>query len=194
MATTTGTKGWTVTQVQQLFPEPLDDTRYELIDGELYVSTQPSWQHQLAGTNVLVRLREWANPIRAGMALHAPGLVFAEDEAVAPDVVWISRERLAEVLDPGGRLRAAPDLVAEVLSPGAKNIQRDREAKLDVYTRRGVREYWILDWLSRSVDVYRRDAEGHLTLVATLGLSDVLRSPILPGFACQVSRFFDGIP
>src|SRR4051794_449128 len=37
--------GWTVADLE-LFPQPLDDTRYEIVDGELYVSKQPSWEHQ----------------------------------------------------------------------------------------------------------------------------------------------------
>jgi Uma2 family endonuclease len=192
MATTVETKGWTVTQVRDFFPEPLDDTRYELIDGELHVSRQPDWQHQLTGANTAQHLNEWSRPRDAGTALHAPGVIFSEQEAVAPDVVWVSRERFDEVLDPDGHLRAAPDLMVEVLSPGTKNIRRDREAKLDVYSRRLVREYWIVDWRARTVDVYRRQGNV-LQLAASLGAEDTLESPLLPGFSCRVQDFFRGI-
>ena len=192
MATTAETAKWTVTQVQLLFPEPLDDTRYELIDGELYVSSQPSWQHQRTCTNASRILDEWSIPRDAGMALHAPGVIFSEHEAVAPDVLWISRERLDEVLDPNGRLRAAPDLMVEVLSPGSANIRRDREAKLDVYSRRRVREYWIVDWQARTVDVFR-PLDDALKLAASLGAEDTLESPLLPGFSCRVADLFAGV-
>ena len=192
MATAAQTTKWTVTQVQLLFPEPLDDTRYELIDGELYVSAQPSWQHQRTCTNAARILDEWSIPCDAGMTLHAPGVIFSEHEAVAPDVLWISRERPDEVLDPDGRLRAAPDLTVEVLSPGSTNIRRDREAKLDVYSRRGVREYWIVDWQARKVDVFR-PRDDSLQLAASLGAEDTLNSPLLPGFSCQVADLFAGI-
>ena len=60
----------------------------------------------------------------------APGLIFADDDDVAPDVVWISRERLAGTLDQTGHLHTAPELVVEVLSPGSVNERRDREVKL----------------------------------------------------------------
>jgi Uma2 family endonuclease len=192
MATTVGTKGWTVTQVRNFFPEPLDDTRYELIDGELHVSSQPSRQHQQAGANTWRVLEDWSRSRDAGMTVIAPGVIFSEHEAVAPDVVWVSRERFDEVLDPDGRLRAAPDLMVEVLSPGSTNIRRDREAKLDVYSRRGVREYWIIDWPTRTVDVYRRLGDA-LQLKASLGAEDILESPILPGFSCRVADLFIGV-
>ena len=55
-------------------------------------------------------------------------------------MVWISRERFAAALEPDGKLHAAPDLVVEVLSPGSTNERRDRQAKLKLYSRRGVRE------------------------------------------------------
>jgi Uma2 family endonuclease len=80
-----------------------------------------------------------------------------------------------------------------VLSPGAKNIQRDRDVKLKLYARRGVGEYWIVDWPSRSVEVFRR-AGPLLALAATLDEADSLGSPLLPGFAAPLGRVFAGLP
>ena len=77
----------------------------------------------------------------------------------------------------------------EILSPGAANERRDREAKLKLYSRRGVLEYWIVDWQARQVEVYRRE-ELALRLVATLYATDTLASPLLPGFACEVATLF----
>ncbi|MFN8513054.1 MAG: Uma2 family endonuclease [Chloroflexia bacterium] len=80
--------------------------------------------------------------------------------------IWVST-RLATTLH-GGKLYGAPELVIEVLSPGTKNINRDRTAKLGLYSRRGVDEYWITDWPQHRVEVYRRE-NGQLVLVTTLG-------------------------
>ena len=77
----------------------------------------------------------------------------------------------------------------EVISPGLANQQRDRQTKLKLYSRRGVREYWIVDWQQPQVEVYRR-TEAELTLVATLYRTDILQSPLLPGFSCQVAALF----
>jgi Uma2 family endonuclease len=182
----------TIEDLERL-PQPLDDTRYELIEGELYVSTQPSWQHQSVCGEAYGEFRDWIVRTGNGIVLPAPGVVFAPDEAVAPDVVWVSQERVAHVLAPDGRLRDAPDLVLEVLSPGPTNVQRDREKKLEVYSRRGVREYWIVDWQQRTVNVYRRGDDASLRHAAVLYEEDTLQSPLLPGFTCHVAHLFAGI-
>jgi Uma2 family endonuclease len=136
---------------------PDDGKRYEVIAGKLYVSKQPSWSHQMVCTILTWALHEWSVGTGAGRVNGAPGLIFAEDDDVAPDLVWLSTGRLATALGVDGRLHAAPELVVEVLSPGRANARRDREAKLDLYSRRGVVEYWIVDWQGRQVEVHRRE-------------------------------------
>jgi len=131
--------------------------------------------------------------MRTGVALISQGLVLGEYDIIIPDVVWASRGRLADSLDQAGHFTRAPELVAEVLSPGKANEQRDREAKLTLYSRCGVSEYWIVDWMQRLVEVYRRE-RGALKHAATLHADDVLESPALPGFSCQVSKLFFSPP
>ena len=177
--------GWTIHDLI-LFPEH-DGNRYEIIDGALCVTTQPDWQHQYVSGEIAALLNLLSGEGRRGLALVAPGVVFAPDQAVAPDVVWVRRERYAAVLAEDGRLHAAPDLVVEVLSPGARNEQRDREAKLSLYSRRGVQEYWIVYWRRRQVEVYRRQ-DAQLHAVATLFAPDLLCPPLLPGFESPLER------
>ena len=172
---------------------PDDGKRYEIIDGELYVSKQPHWYHQLFCSRAWAVLDAWNRQTSRGVANLAPGLIFADDDDVAPDVIWISNERLAAALGPDGKLHSAPELVVEVLSPGSANQHRDREAKLKLYSRRGVSEYWIADWRSRSIAVYRRE-DLQLALAATLFDTDTLSSPLLPGFSCTLADIFRGIP
>jgi Uma2 family endonuclease len=184
---------WTTADLEAL-PDRLDGTRYEIIDGELHVSRQPGLDHQLVCGNVYGALRYWSDRTGAGYTIFAPGVIFASDDNVAPDLVWISQARLAAALWPDRRhLHAAPDLIVEVLSPGPENEQRDREAKLKLYSRRGVHGYWIVDLLQRRVEVHRRE-EAELRLAGTLHASDVLRSPLLPDFALPVSELFAGLP
>jgi Uma2 family endonuclease len=168
---------------------PQDNKRYELIEGELYVSRQPSWEHQFTCGQCFRFLQEWNEQTGEGVAITAPGLVFADDDDVVPDVVWVSHERLQAVADKAGHLRAAPELLIEVLSPGTVNEKRDREAKLRLYSRRGVHEYWIVDWMRRQVEVHRRE-QAALKLAATLYGQDTLASALLPGFSCQVAKLF----
>jgi Uma2 family endonuclease len=180
---------WTSADLEVL---PDDGKRYEIIDGELYVSRQPGYHHQYACTQLSGVLVAWSNQTHVGVTLQAPGVIFADDDDVAPDVVWISYERLATALDQAGHLHTAPELVVEVLSPGSSNERRDREVKLKLYSRRGVNEYWIVDWLQRKIEVYRRQ-DLALHLAATLYATDTLTSLLLPGFACPVMTLFDNL-
>jgi Uma2 family endonuclease len=168
---------------------PDDGKRYEVIEGDLYVSKQPGAEHQFICTQLGHYFQAWNEQSGAGMAFVAPGLVFADDDDVAPDVVWVSHERLAGALDEAGHFTRAPELVVEVLSPGKTNEQRDRVVKLKLYSRRGVSEYWIVDRTQRLVEVYRRE-RGALKHAATLYADDALESPALPGFSCRVSKLF----
>ncbi|MFL5801563.1 MAG: Uma2 family endonuclease [Roseiflexaceae bacterium] len=177
---------WTTADLDVL---PDDGKRYEIIDGELFVTTQPHWRHQFICTRLGRLLDEWSERTDAGLTLAAPGVIFAEDDAVAPDLVWVRRDRLAAVLDEDGKLYAAPDLIVEVLSPGTTNERRDREAKLKLYSSRGVQEYWIVSWQQRQVEVYRRQ-QAVLRLIATLYEQDELASPLLSGFSCRVEQLF----
>lgn len=123
------------------------------------------------------------------MAIN-PGVIFNDTNDVIPDVAWVSQDRLASLMDDAGHLTGAPDLAIEVLSFGLRNEERDRTAKLRLYEAQGVREYWILDWRFKQVEVYRRESR-ELRLVATLLPEDTLTSPLLPGFACEVVGLFD---
>jgi Uma2 family endonuclease len=176
----------------EAFPDN-DGKRYEIIDGELYVSKQPSWEHQIICAGILVPLDLWNRETGAGIVNLAPGVIFADDDDVAPDLVWVSAERLPVLLGTDRHLHAAPDLVVEVLSPGSANERRDRDVKLRLYSRRGVREYWIVDWQRRQIEVYRR-ADATLHLVTTLLDSDRLESPLLPGFSYPLTELFARLP
>jgi Uma2 family endonuclease len=179
---------WTVRDLD-LFPDPIDDTRYEIIGGKLHVSHQPHWRHQLTTARALSSILVWSDENEAGVVLDAPGVIFSEEDAVAPDVVWVSADRFSVVAAEDGKLHVAPDLVVEVLSPGRANETRDREAKLDVYSRYGVREYWIVNWQDRSVQIFRRENQ-QLRAAATFAVEDTLMSPLLPGFALPLQRLF----
>ncbi len=174
--------------------ELLPDTeRYDIVDGELYVSKQPHWQHQYACVRISMFLQLWSDQTQLGMVNYAPGVIFTEDNDVVPDLVWISQEQLEIALEADGKLHSSPELVIEVLSPGSENARRDREVKLKLYSRRGAQEYWIVDWRQQRLEIYRR-REGVLTLDKTLGVADTLQSPLLPGFSCQISQIFTSGP
>ena len=178
---------WTSADLPAL---PEDGKRYEIIEGELFVSRQPHWHHQRTCGNFYTPLDLWSRRTGLGEVIFTPGVIFTDDDDVAPDVAWVSRERLAHGLDVSGHLTIAPELVIEVLSWGKEHERRDREVKLKLYSRRGVQEYWIADWRRKQIEVYRREGLA-LRLIATLLRQDTIASPLLPEFSCPVAEIFD---
>ncbi len=179
---------WTVAMVRQM--PRVEGERYELIDGELYVTTQPHTRHQIACSKIMFQLELWNSIDRPGVIILAPGVIYSPREAVAPDVVWVSSARLKEIMGKDGKLHGSPELMIELLSPGKANAERDREKKLALYSRRAVQEYWIADWQTNTVELYRRQ-DGPLALVQIMQAGETLTSPLLPGFQCVIDRFFE---
>ncbi|MFN6463749.1 MAG: Uma2 family endonuclease [Nostoc sp. DedVER02] len=178
---------WTIHDVE-LFAEN-EGTRYEIVDGELFVSRASHFKHQQTCGRIFGQLDVWSESTGLGEVIPSPGVLFSESDSVIPDVVWATKETLALTLDEAGHLTGAPDLVVEVLSLSNEDLRRDKEAKLKLYSSRGVKEYWIADWRSRKLEVYRRE-QTQLNLVATLFSNDNIISPLLPGFSCTVDQFF----
>jgi Uma2 family endonuclease len=178
---------WTTHDVE-LLPEN-EGTRYEIVDGELFVTRAPHFKHQQTCGRIFQQLNIWSDSTGLGEAVINPGVLFSESDNVIPDVVWATKETLAVMLDEAGHLTGAPDLVVEVLSASKEDLRRDKEAKLKLYSSRGVKEYWIADWRSRKLEVYRRE-QHQLKLVETLLGNDNIIPPLLPGFSCSVNQFF----
>lgn len=177
---------WTVRDLE-LLPEN-ELTRYEVINGELFVSRAPHRRHQQVCGKIARYLDAWSESNRLGETIIAPGVIFSEEDSVIPDIVWVSRERLPLIEDEAGRLTDVPELIVEILSPGQQNERRDREVKLKLYSVRGVQEYWICDRTTKQIEIYRRE-KAQLVLVATLLGNDAITSPLLPGFSCSINRF-----
>ena len=91
-----------------------------------------------------------------------------------------------------GKLHNSPELVIEVLSPGTDSERRDREVKLKLYSKHGVKEYWVVNWQEQNLEVYQRE-KVVFTLEQTLEGNDSLESPLLPVFHCKTSQIFKNI-
>ena len=183
-----GSLRWTTRDLAAL-PDDGGWKRYEILDGDLAVTRAPHIRHQKVAGKLHVRLEIWSEQAGLGESFEAPGVIFSPNDAVIPDVVWISQERLADGIDEGGHIIVAPELIAEVLSPGELNERRDREVKLKLYSIYGVQEYWIASWQRQTIEVYRR-SDAQLQLAATLMEGDNLTSPLLPGFSATVKTLF----
>jgi len=185
---------WTIADLEG-FPE--NGNRYEIINGELFVTRAAHWDHQDIAGAIYAELRVWSRQSGLGQTAFTPGIIFSEADAVIPDVVWASHDRLTQFLDSSGHLTGAPELIVEVLSITEKDKKREclrhgfaeRETKLKLYSVQGVSEYWIADREQQAIEVYRRE-NGVLKKALTLFKADRLTSPLLPGFSCEVESLF----
>jgi Uma2 family endonuclease len=180
-----------ILNVSDLDLMPDDGNRYELIEGELFVSRAPGLPHQIILTNLLVLIRTFLQTHPLGLVVPTPGVIFDNHNAVIPDIVFIRQERIPGIAA-DEKVTGAPDLAIEIVSPGAENARRDRIVKLQTYSKFGVREYWVVDGYRRTIEVYRREPEELLVLVATLMNDEELTTPLLPEFSCRARQVFEG--
>jgi Uma2 family endonuclease len=179
---TSSAKHWTWEDLQRF-----DETeRYEIYDGKLIpMSPSPSFYHQELSNRLafLITLFLQQNPI--GRLVAAPmDVIFSNDNLVQPDLLFIAHENAGIIK---GRVFGPPDLAVEILSPSS--IQRDRYQKLEQYARFGVKEYWIIDPASRSIDVLTL-RDGRYMLHTSAVETGTVSSLVLSGFTLEVAQFF----
>jgi Uma2 family endonuclease len=163
-----------------------DDRRYEVIDGELYLTPAPTPYHQIVKGRIERLLQDHVEEAKLGMVLDAPcDVVLSQFDVLQPDIFFISTGRLAVIGEK--YISDAPDLVVEVLSPGTR--KRDRFIKSKRYARFGVREMWIADPRKRTIEVFVNTDDGFRREALYAG-DDVLRSPLLPGLEVPLARVF----
>ncbi len=112
-----------------------------------------------------------------GKVLPEPGVLWEEEgeDNVAPDVAVVLADRLGIVQE---KIRGAPNLVVEILSTGIEARRRDLEAKRDLYLRRGVVEYWVIELDARCLRRMTRGLSDWVEQV--LSEADVVRTSLLP--------------
>jgi Uma2 family endonuclease len=166
-----------------------DGLRHELIDGAHIVTPSPAERHQRMSVELTVALANHLKGSGAGRVYHAPlDVVLSDHDVFEPDLFVILNDQLG-IVGPKN-VRGAPAIVIEILSPGTR--RQDEGVKLEVYARAGVREYWMVDPDRDAIIVCRQSPRGVLETTAELtrNASDILSSPLLPGFSLALSSLF----
>lgn len=162
--------------------------RHEIIEGVLFVSCSPGLTHQTVASNLIFLIRSFLKTNPIGKVVTTPGLVLSDISGVIPDVVFFRYDQRETIIS-GDRLNGPPALVVEIISPGSRNVRRDRVAKLNLYAKHGVPEYWIVDPKQLLLERYVwRESAFHLE--ETLTTEDDLTTNALPGFSCPMSEVF----
>lgn len=176
----------TLLTADELLKLPDDRQRRELLDGVLVEMSPPGGRHGLASGNVLYALRTWAVGRRMGTVLTEVGVILRRDpdRVCAPDVCFLSRDRMPAVLIPAGYLEIVPDLIVEVVSPTDR--PREVREKAEEWVRAGAGLAWVVDPERGTVEVYRAGVASE-TRTAT----DMLDAePVLLGFAVAAGDLF----
>ena len=167
---------------------PADGNRYEIINGALYMVNAPDPEHQYAVHQIAVEFELYVRNNPAGVVFAAPIEVHLSDIArpVQPDVLYISEARRSIVKTKF--IEGAPDIIVEVTSPSTMRI--DRKIKFDAYERAGVREYWIVNPKTHSIEVYA-PVNGEYDLYGEFGPGETVTSPVLTGFSMLTDIAFN---
>lgn len=173
---------------------PEDTNRYELIEGKLFVSHAPHLDHQKTASNLNIAIGSYllTNPI--GIVIQTLGIIFSSDDAVIPDLVFATNETVeknvaGEKQKNKGKFIAAPELIIEILSYGKADVERDRVHKRELYGKYGVKEYWVVDGLFNTIEVYRLEENG-MERIKRFEIIETIETPILPGFILKLTDIF----
>lgn len=166
-----------------------EDKRYELIEGEFYMTPSPMEPHQRFSWRIQFRLGRFIEDNDLGYIYAAPMDVYlSEINVVQPDLMFISRGRRGIIKT--DNIKGAPDLVIEILSPGTAT--RDLHLKRTLYGKFGVMEYWIVDPEAKSVEILTQGRDG-LETHRVFPQNTILEAPILPGFSMNLEEIFRDI-
>ena len=165
--------------IEDIYALP-DGERAELIDGQIYYMSPPSWSHQRISRKLHQTIANYIDSNNGKCeVLAAPFAVFLNNDDinyVEPDLSVICD--LSKLDDKG--CHGAPDWVIEIVSPSSK--PRDYMTKLFKYRTANVREYWIVDPMKELVTVYGFEKN----IVEQYNFGEEVPAGIYEGFSIKV--------
>ncbi|MGI8668251.1 MAG: Uma2 family endonuclease [Aridibacter sp.] len=173
---------------------PDDSNRYELIEGKLFMSHAPHLDHQILTANLVFQFKLYLQNNPIGIIVPTPGVIFGSGDAVIPDLVFATHETInLSIGEEGqkfaGKFLLAPDLMIEILSYGKKDIERDRIHKRELYGKYKVKEYWIVDGMFNTIEVYQLTKDG-LDRIKRFEIHETIETPLLPDFSLKLADIF----
>jgi Uma2 family endonuclease len=159
----------------------------ELVYGMVREAAAPTPGHQWIVGQFFLALSEHARAETAGTVWLSPIDVVLDPErhlVVQPDLIFVANGRLHLVSD---RVRGAPDLVLEVLSPRPRI--GTLEERLEWFARYGVRECWLVHQVLREVEVVQF-AGGAFESRRFFEEEEPIRSAVLPAFDRSLASIY----
>jgi len=167
-----------------------EDAHVEWVDGEVVPVTPPSKEHLRITAFLLAALRGWVNRKRlGGIVLHAPAHLKLQRSSREPDVIYLRPATMERWDD--RHVEGPADLVVEVVSPESR--VRDRREKFREYESAGVAEYWLIDPVQRTAEVFALSPNGMFEPVPA-GDPPRMRSVVLPGLWIDPEWLWSDVP
>lgn len=162
--------------------------RYEYINGTIYLLASPTHTHQLISSRINGKLFDWfrdkkCKPFYAPYDVNIP--IGKEKNTVQPDILVISD---SENVDEKGKYHGIPSLVVEIISPSTKS--KDMIAKLELYMKGGIGEFWIVDPETCEMLVYTFK-DKNIDRFRTYKCKDVAHSCFFEGLNVGLQDVFD---
>ncbi|MEZ0484496.1 Uma2 family endonuclease [Fibrella aquatica] len=178
------------TQRRRAFREWLtDDVKAEFINGEVIMHSPVRRRHLDASKFLENLLQNYVLLNDLGAVDSEKALVSLTRNDYEPDICFWNKE-IASTFDDETMMHPAPDLIVEILS--RSTTSRDRGIKFEDYAAHGVREYWIIDPVRKSLEQYQLDeATMAFASAATLFVGDTLEALTIPGFRIPIKAIFD---
>jgi len=177
----------TLVTADQLLRMPDDGYRYELVAGELSKMTPGGWQHGAVGGQLHALLGHHVLEHKLGKIFFAEtGFLLARDPDTvrAPDIAFISKDRLPATPPKEAFWPGPPDLAVEVVSAG--DTVKEVDEKVKAWLDAGARMVWVVDPVWQTVTVYRAATD-----IRVLTEKDELTGAnVVPGFRCPVRDIF----
>ncbi len=169
-----------------------ENDHIELIDGEAYMMAPPSRIHQKISGEIFRQLANYLEGKTCEVYSAPFGVrLFEKDGDTPKDVDTIVEPDISVICDKNKLDRhgctGAPDMVIEILSPST--LRHDRFVKLGLYQQAGVREYWIVEPETQTVQVYTLK-NGILMPCAFYGLGEVAKVNVLDGCFIELGKVF----
>lgn len=194
-----GTSGWTASDLDDpRIAELWDRGRFEIINGVLKTMPPANFDHGEVVFELLTVLRNHLHSI--GIAsrvstevdlivdeddvLRVDGMLIMEQEVAAQKKVLVQQRRDTSML---GRIRVAPRLVIESVSPGHE--RHDRLTKRRIYTGFGIPNYWIVDPMRRSLECLVADGNDFRDGGSGRD-ADIVRPSAFPGLEIPLAQLW----
>jgi Uma2 family endonuclease len=168
------------------------DDRCELLGGEIVMMAPPSRLHQEISMELTRQIANYLEGKRCKVYPAPFAVRLFEQEGDDPkDVDTVVQPDISIVCDPkkldDRGCKGAPDMVAEILSPSTR--RHDRLTKLNLYQQAGVKEYWIVEPETQSVQVFLL-RDGVFRIHEDYSRTDVAKVNALDGCFVELSKVF----